>query len=197
MSRLLSCLVLCLGLIPLAAPARAADYCTEAWVIRNMIFDRLGHCFSSTAGQMLFDNSDCTTRNATPMGADAETVRLIRQGEEFNGCSIDTSKPPTAAMRETLARFSPFIHLPAPDEVGGYACWGYRGAPFPVLAGAHPDAPVFGTAQTGQSVVSLYMGRPGGWWFGEITTGMDGPTVLMGWFQGVDLSDANCDQVAG
>jgi len=189
---------LCLGLMaPLPAAAQSFGYCEEAWVIRNMVFDRLGYCFSSVTGQMLFDNSDCTGRNVTPTGADAEIVQRIGEGEEFNACQINTAAPPTPALRAAWAHFSRFIDLPIPDEVGGYACWGYKGPAFPVRAGASHGAPVLGTAQTGQSVVTTYWGRPGGWEFVEITNEIGGAPVLTGWIHNVDISPDRCDMVAG
>jgi hypothetical protein len=130
----------------LRPPKAAAQvpFCTEAWVIRNMIFDRLGHCFGSVAGQMLFDNSDCTISGPTPPPALAEDIALIREGENFVGCRVDTSRPPTPEMYRVHAHFSRFIDLPVPDHVGGYACWGYRGPDFRVLSGANVNAPESG-----------------------------------------------------
>jgi hypothetical protein len=182
---------------PGAAAAQQSDFCTQAWVIRNMIFDRLGHCFGSVAGRMLFDNSDCTMSGPTPPADLARDVARIREGEASAGCRIDTSQPPTAAMRQTRARFSRFIDLPVPDHVGGYACWGYKGPAFRLLAGASLSAPEVGVAQTGQSVVTTYWGRPGGWVFGTITTGPGGSVLTEGWFAGVDIGPDNCELVAG
>lgn len=190
-------LALWLGIIPLPAMAQGVDFCTEAWVVRNMIFDRLGHCFSSAAGQALFDNSDCTGSGPTPPPDLAETVALIRDGETFVGCQINTSQPPSAAMWEVRNRFAQFIDLPAPDHIGGYACWGYRGPAFNLHVGTSLQSPVVGTAQTGQSVVTTYFGSPNGWVFGDIVTGPAGEVLATGWFTGVDISGANCDQVAG
>jgi hypothetical protein len=182
----------------LTSPAAAqVPFCTEAWVIRNMIFDRLGHCFGSVTGQMLFDNSDCTISGPTPPPALAEDIALIREGENFVGCRIDTSRPPTPEMYRVHAHFSRFIDLPVPDHVGGYACWGYRGPDFRVLSGANVNAPEMGIARTGQSVVTTYFGRPGGWVYGTIMTGPGGQVLTEGWFAGVDLSGGNCDLVAG
>jgi len=179
-------------------PALAqVPFCTEAWVIRNMIFDRLGHCFGSVAGQMLFDNSNCTGSNPTPPPALAEDVARIREGERFVGCAIDTSQPPSPEMYRMHARLSRFIDLPVPDHVGGYACWGYRGPDFRVLSGANVNAPELGIARTGQSVVTTYWGKPGGWVFGAITTGPGGQLLTEGWFAGVDLHPSNCDEAAG
>ncbi len=49
-----------IAIVTLAASSGAAQsaYCTESRVIRNMIFDRPGHCFSPVAGRELFGNSD-------------------------------------------------------------------------------------------------------------------------------------------
>lgn len=184
-------------LISAATPAVAQDFCTEAWVIRNMIFDRLGHCFGSTMGQALFDNSNCTVSGPTPPPGLAADVARIREGETFVGCRINTAQAPSAEMYRLHAHYSRFIDLPVPDHVGGYACWGYRGPDFRLLAGARMDAPEVGIARTGQSVVSTYWGREGGWVYGAIMTGPGGTVLTEGWFAGVDLSDGNCDQVAG
>ncbi len=197
MRRLVRTVALCLGVLAAPASAQSVDYCTEAWVLRNMIFDRLGHCFQSVTGQMLFDNVNCTVSGPTPTGLDAETVSLIREGEAFVGCRVSTGQMPTAAMRQTYQRFAGIMDLPAPDYVGGYACWGYRGADFPVRSGAFLGAPIAGMARTGQSVLSTYFGRPGGWVYVEILTGPDGRRLTEGWMRGVDLSAPNCDLVAG
>jgi hypothetical protein len=181
----------------MATPVAAQSFCTEAWVIRNMIFDRLGHCFGSVTGQMLFDNSDCTVSGPTPPPQLAEDIARIREGEDHVGCRIDTSQPPTSEMVQLHAHFSRFIDLPAPDYIGGYACWGYRGPDFRLLSGANINAPEVGVARTGQSVVTEHWGRPGGWIYGTIVTGPAGEVLTQGWFAGVDISDENCDLVAG
>jgi hypothetical protein len=181
----------------MATPVAAQSFCTEAWVIRNMIFDRLGHCFGSVTGQMLFDNSDCTVSGPTPPPQLAEDIARIREGEDHLGCRIDTSQPPTSEMVQLHAHFSRFIDLPAPDYIGGYACWGYRGPDFRLLSGANINAPEVGVARTGQSVVTEHWGRPGGWIYGTIVTGPAGEVLTQGWFAGVDISDENCDLVAG
>lgn len=181
-----------------AAPAAAqVPFCTEAWVVRNMIFDRLGHCFSSRMGQMLFDNSNCTMSGPTPPPALAQDVARIREGERFVGCRIDTSQAPSAAMYQLHAQYARLIDLPVPDHVGGYACWGYRGPDFRLLAGASINAPEVGIARTGQSVVLGHWPGPNGWIYGAIVTGPSGSLLTEGWFAGVDLSPANCDRVAG
>jgi hypothetical protein len=181
-----------------AAPAAAqVPYCAEAWVVRNMIFDRLGHCFGSVMGQMLFDNSNCTMSGPTPPPGLAADVARIREGETFVGCRIDTSQPPSPAMYQLHATYSRLIDLPVPDHIGGYACWGYRGPDFRLLAGASMGAPEVGIARTGQSVVSEHWPRDGGWIYGSIVTGPGGTVLTEGWFAGVDLSAANCDRVAG
>jgi len=180
-----------------ASPVAAQGFCTEAWVIRNMIFDRLGHCFGSVTGQALFDNSDCTVSGPTPAGQLAEDISKIREGENHVGCRIDTSRPPTPEMYRLAAHYARFSDLPAPDYIGGYACWGYRGPDFRLLAGADINAPEVGIARTGQSVVTEHWGRPGGWVYGAIMTGPGGTVLTEGWFAGVDIRDSNCDQVAG
>jgi hypothetical protein len=180
-----------------AAPAAAQPFCTEAWVVRNMIFDRLGHCFSSRMGQMLFDNSNCTMSGPTPPPGLAEDVARIRESEDFVGCRIDTSQPPSARMYELHAQYSRLIDLPVPDHLGGYACWGYRGPDFRLLAGASLGAPELGIARTGQSVLLEHWGRSDGWTYGVIMTGPAGQVLTEGWFAGVDLSAANCDRTAG
>lgn len=176
---------------------KAADYCEEAWVLRNMIFDRQGYCFGSVTGQMLFDNAGCTGKNVKLDPPQTSTVAFIREGETHVGCKINTSRPPTADMRAVYAQFSEFIDLPAPDYVGGYACWGYRGPAFDLRAGASASAPLIGTAQTGQSVVTTYYSHYEGWQFYTIVSGPGGDTILSGWATGIDIGDANCDSVAG
>lgn len=176
---------------------QAADYCEEAWVVRNMIFDRLGYCFGSVTGQMLFDNTDCTGKKFNPGPQNAKAVRFIRDGESHVGCNIDTSKPPSVAMQQVHAYFSAFIDLPAPDHVGGNACWRYRGPAFDLHAGASSQSPVLGTALPGQSVVTTYYSFYPDWLFVDIVTGPDGEMLVSGWSTGVDISEANCDQVAG
>ena len=178
-------------------PAAAQSFCTEAWVVRNMIFDRLGHCFSSRMGQMLFDNSNCTMSGPTPPPGLAQDVARIREGERFVGCRIDTSQPPSAAMYELHAQYARLIDLPVPDHLGGYACWGYRGPDFRLLSGASMSAPEVGIARTGQSVLLGHWGGPDGWTYGTIVTGPAGEVLTEGWFAGVDLSAANCDLTAG
>ncbi len=182
---------------PLPVAAQNVDYCTEAWVIRNLIFDRLGHCFGSVAGQALFDNSNCTVTGPTPPPALADAVRLIREGEAFVGCQVNADVPPSQGMWQTLSRFSGFSDIPVPDHVGGYGCFGYRGPAFELRAGTSLAAPAVGIAQPGHSIVSTYFGSLNGWVFAEVLTSPDGALVTEGWFTGVDLSPNNCAQVAG
>ncbi|MGP1356825.1 DUF4453 domain-containing protein [Roseicyclus sp.] len=190
-------LALVLGLL-LAPQARATGFCTEAWVVRNMIFDRLGHCFSSVAGQALFDNSDCVMSGPTPPPGLAEDVALIREHEALLGCRIDTSRPPTPEMRAAFARYARLRDLPVPDHLG-FACWGYRGPAFRLLAGASVEAPELGIAQPGQSIVVGHWtpSKSPPWTYGTVLTGPGGAVIAEGWFAGVDMSDASCDRTAG
>ncbi|MEM9106972.1 MAG: YARHG domain-containing protein [Pseudomonadota bacterium] len=181
----------------LTPAAKAADFCEEAWVLRNMIFDRLGYCFGSVTGQMMFDNADCTGKDVKLDPQQTSTVAFIREGETHVGCKINTSKPPSADMQRVYSAFSNYVDLPAPDYVGGYACWGYRGPAFELRAGASASAPLIGNAQTGQSVVTTYYSHYPGWQFYDIVTGPAGDVILSGWATGIDIGDANCETVAG
>lgn len=178
----------------LSAPAAALDFCEDAWLTRNLIIDRYGYCFNSALGQALFDNSDCSTSQPNLSAQDAELVGLIRGGEEQVGCSINTGAGPSAAMRETHAFYNGLQDIPAADHLG-WACWGYRGAPIPVRSGASDAAPVIGTLQPGQGMVSEYWPR-GPFIFATIVTGPSGSTLAQGWMR-AQISDADCDQVAG
>lgn len=177
--------------------AQATDFCTEAWVLRNMIVDRSGYCFGSVTGKTLFDNADCNGSSVNLLPVQTDTVKFIREGEAHVGCRIDTSRPPNAEMRQVFERFARFTDLPAPDYVGGYACWGYRGPAVELRAGASAASPVVASAEPGQSVVTKYHSFYPGWQFYDIRSGPGGETIASGWVADIDISERNCDRVAG
>lgn len=146
---------------------------------------------------MLFDNSDCTGTDPTLSPEETDTLNFIRGGEEHVGCRINTATPPTEDMWQVIAHFAEISDLPAPDHVGGYACWGYRGPAFELHAGASRNSPIVGTAQPGQSVVTMYYSYYPDWQFYDIATGPGGETITSGWASDIDIGDANCDLVAG
>jgi hypothetical protein len=178
----------------LSGPAAALDYCEDAWLTRNLIIDRYGYCFNSGLGQALFDNSDCSTSQPALSAQDTELVTRIREGEAQVGCSINTGAGPSPAMREAHAFYNSLQDIPAADHLG-WACWGYHGAPMPIRSGASDTAPVIGTLQPGQGMVSEYWPR-GAFIFATIVTGPSGAVLGQGWMR-AGITDADCDQVAG
>lgn len=76
--------------VPGYGSARAS--CESIWIERNRIFDRAGHCFSSTLGKEVFNNSNCRTRNPRLNQSDQAWVDEIKRGERRFGCNVNTSR---------------------------------------------------------------------------------------------------------
>ncbi len=160
MARILSVLFF----VFLAAPVVADDiFCEQPWFTRNLIFDRAGHCFDSALGMALFDNSDCTPGQLDMPERDQAAVAMIRELEQVQACSIDTS-------RTTLEHLSSFeylrqmdvIPIPVEHESG---CIGYLGEALSLRTGPsnsalHLDA----TIQTGMDILFGHLAE-GDWDF--------------------------------
>jgi hypothetical protein len=180
----------------ISTPAAAQDFCTEAWVVRNMIFDRLGHCFGSVTGQMLFDNSNCTISGPTPPRSWPRTSPGSARAKTMSGAASTHRGRRRPRCTNCMRIFA--LHRPAcPDYIGGYACWGYRGPDFRLLSGARVTRPRVGIARTGQSVVTEHWGRPGGWVYGSILTGPGGRGPDPRLVHRRRYQQRNCDLVAG
>lgn len=182
-------------LLLMSAPAAHA-FCERAWVARNMIFDRAGHCFGSTLGQIMFNNADCIGTSPVLSPADQEAVNQIRGTEQHVGCRINTAAGPTAEMQTAFAEYSRLIDIPAIDHLG-FACWGYLGPSAQLRAGASPSAPIIGQINTGQSAVYQYWAR-NGWNYIDVMTGPGGTYIGSGWAQ-LNLGEGGslCEQQAG
>jgi hypothetical protein len=74
----------------------------------------------------------------------------------------------------TACAFSRFIDLPAPDYIGGYACWGYRGPDFRLLSGARADAPEVGNRADRPVGGDRALGQARGLGLRQIVTGPGG-----------------------
>ena len=64
--------------------------CQNLWYVRNSIYDRKGYCFKTQDGKDVFDNSDCTVRNAAAIRFNANestNIANIRQVENSKGCT--------------------------------------------------------------------------------------------------------------
>lgn len=182
-------------LLLMSAPAAHA-FCERAWVARNMIFDRAGHCFGSTLGQIMFNNADCIGTSPVLSPADQEAVNQIRGTEQQIGCRINTAGGPNAEMQAAFAEYSRLIDIPAIDHLG-FACWGYLGPPAPLRAGASFNAPIIGQIETGQSASYQYWPR-NGWNYVHVSTGPSGVGLGSGWVQ-LDLGPDGslCEMQAG
>lgn len=187
-------LALFLSMAPLAAQSQQFSFCETAWVTRNMIFDRAGHCFGSALGQNLFNNADCTVSGPTLSPELAEFVAWAREEETRVGCNLPTGQGAWPSIRAAFDFYNQFWTVPLPLD-GGSACWGYHGAAVPVRLGASHDAPQIGSLSPGQSYVSVHFGAHN-WDFITVMTGPSGQDIVTGWAQPEFALDV-CDQVAG
>ncbi len=141
-------------LLPLlTSPASAQTdyaYCEDLWFARNLIFHRAGHCFSSPLGRAQFDNSQCTTRNATLPSALATQVAQIRVIERQFSCNVDTRRT-TLSNQADLNAYRYMIDVPIRD-FGATGCTGYRGSVLMLRNGARANAAVIGQIAPGASI---------------------------------------------
>ena len=180
-----------LAFLLLATPA-LADYCEEAWLTRNLIFNRAGYCFGSVLGQSLFDNRDCHTKSPTLSAQDQQIVNDLREAEEWVGCRVNTGAT-TLSIRNLATRMA-LPTLPVPDEVGGYGCFGWRGAVVPVYWDIRQDSKVVAQVQPGDDVFWEYYPR-GPWSYIGIRRGGQ---LLEGWAVFPDfLETRDCTSAAG
>lgn len=186
-------LLIVMALAP-AAPASASAFCESAWVARNAMFHRAGHCFSGRLGQELFGNAGCAGTNPALSAADAAAVARTREIEAMAGCRIVTPRSPSAAMRAEAARLARLRDIPAPEE-GGWACLGYRGPGLALRSGASADSPMTGTVGSGAFVWSEHQGR-GDWTFFTASDGPNRPILVEGWTR-EGIRPGECDQEAG
>jgi hypothetical protein len=64
--------------------------CQNLWYVRNSIYDRRGYCFKTQDGKDVFDNSDCTVKNAAniPFNThESNNISRIRTIENQRGCT--------------------------------------------------------------------------------------------------------------
>lgn len=137
----------------LATPLAAQQddpLCEDLWFARNLIYDRAGHCFSSALGQALFDNSDCTTQNATLAPAQAAQVARIRESEAQYSCNINTQRT-WLTYPEDLDPYRRMIDIPVRD-FGASGCIGYRGPVLTLRNGANHGAAAIGEVRPGASI---------------------------------------------
>lgn len=137
----------------LATPLSAQQddpLCEDLWFARNLIHDRAGYCFSSPLGQAQFDNSDCTTRNATLAPAQAALVARIRQSEAQYSCNLDTNRT-WLTYPDELEPYRRMADVPVRD-FGATGCIGYRGPVLTLRNGASHAAAAIGQLRPGASI---------------------------------------------
>ncbi|CAG1012060.1 MAG: YARHG domain-containing protein [Rhizobiaceae bacterium] len=64
--------------------------CQNLWYVRNNIYNEAGLCFRTAAAQAAFDNSDCTTWDAStlPLNSNEQkNISRIRKVEKEKGCT--------------------------------------------------------------------------------------------------------------
>lgn len=64
--------------------------CQNLWYVRNNIYNEAGLCFRSATAQQMFDNSDCTTWDAStlPLNSNEQNnIARIRKVEKEKGCT--------------------------------------------------------------------------------------------------------------
>lgn len=64
--------------------------CQNLWYVRNSIYDRRGYCFKTQDGKEVFDNSDCTVKNAANISFNTHeqnNISRIRTIENQRGCT--------------------------------------------------------------------------------------------------------------
>lgn len=97
-------------LAPVTATAQQNSLeCETLWYERNAIFSEGGLCYRSTLGQSLFDNSNCTLQRGGDVFLTQEQrqrISNILTQERALSCSINTSQPPSSALRDLILQES-------------------------------------------------------------------------------------------
>ncbi|MEM8577204.1 MAG: DUF4453 domain-containing protein [Pseudomonadota bacterium] len=177
---------LALALALLASPAAASEVCKEAWMARNLIFDRAGACFSSALGQRYFDNGVCGGDVALS-AVDQARVDTLRDVEARYDCAIDTSAPFMTDAPEWLFAFDP---VPVTDGLES-ACIGWQGAPAMLRSG--PGGRITGELRQGDTILLLHDGTED---MQFLTISDNGAIIARGWHKG-PLNLDKCDAFAG
>ena len=162
-----------------AAQVSAAEVrqCEDLWMVRNLIFDRGGYCFTTPLGEALFDNADCTTSQPAVPAEDAARVVRIREIEAERGCAIDASAR-GLADDGMLELYRELTDLPVPELYTG-GCIDYLGTPFDLRAGAAMNAEVIGRADVRRSLGFAHYPQDG--WTYMTVHARDGSVVSHGW----------------
>jgi len=174
----------------LPASAFAFDSCDDLWFTRNLVFDRVGYCFSSPLGKTTFGNNGCTTREPGLDAQEQDVVAAVIARERELGCHVDTQR--TVLHVDLIAMRKIVLDLPLATEFES-ACIGWRGSPFDLHNAAHKDSHVIGFLQDGDTL-DFYHDPLRDWEF--VTQMRDGGVVGVGWVNFEGKEDL-CDQSAG
>ena len=178
----------------LAGQSMAGDVCSDLWFSRNLVFDQVGYCFSSSLGQAVFDNADCTTRSPVLDPEAQAFVAWVKKIENLEECRVDTARDwldiPLVEMRRQLrdrVAMSPFQS----------ACIGWRGATVALRSGHSEGDDVIGYVRFGDTIQWEYESpiTPSGWAF-LTAKRRDGTTLAIGWSNAY-IDPQYCDSLAG
>ena len=161
-----------------ASPALAATGCEDIWFTRNLIMDRAGYCFSSTLGQELFDNSDCTGTTVTLDPRSEAIVDRIRALEAEHGCNVDTNR--TYLDIKDLQFRRALVDLPIMAE-GDWGCLGWTGPEVPLYNSYHEGYQPIGRLQPGDYVSFAFLSDAEGWRYVTTHAPVWGPLRSAGW----------------
>lgn len=89
MKGLFSCLLLALTGVTALSGSAAAQSCYDLWYERNAVYNAYGYCFTTSLGQRVFDNSDCTTSSPNLSRVDKRYVERIQREERRRGCRVN------------------------------------------------------------------------------------------------------------
>ena len=180
-------------LLFVASPLRAADWCEEAWFIRNLVMDRAGYCFGSPLGAAMFDNAGCTGTQPQLTAYDRAVVAMIREAEQNTGCAVDTTS--RALDLDSAPYLRALERLPARSEYES-ACVGWRGPSLTLRSAPDPAAPSWEVDATGLMILWQYDYPPVGDGWQVLSVMDDGALVALGWSV-TPIHDDLCDSMAG
>lgn len=176
----------------LTSSAFAGSGCDDLWFTRNLIFDRAGFCFSSTLGNAVFDNSNCTSNQVDFDERSKQFIKYIRDLETALDCHVDTSRN-QLDFNDIAIRFR-LQNLPIRDEFES-GCLGWQQADQPLYAGRDTASAVIGRITSGDYVLFAYI-SVSGWSYVTTYEPVWGPLKSGGWMQALEISNA-CRDWAG
>lgn len=182
---------LIVAMILCALPASASDGCDDLWFTRNLIMDRAGHCFESTLGRSVFDNSDCSGKNVDPPPYLAGKIRQIKEVEARIGCKVNTNR--SLLDLDDISIRRRLVDLPVLEEFPG-KCSGWIGATQSLYAGHDLGSEIIGEIGPDNDVLFFHVAVNDAWTY-VVVSPPESETVISGGWYHFNGEEAPCRQM--